>query len=165
MDKTNPALNIHVYLLAVMLALTPLAGNSQENASNPLAAVNNTDVRLKAFDLGDADLNEAIIEGAAMLNPKLKLKYELHWWETDISGEDESDWESASIKLIYFPKEGKLKKRGNPYRLALGFDWIVDLGPEGGSGGGEIIATGSPETIAQQKHSFTGQFLGPVLKG
>jgi excinuclease ABC subunit A len=42
-------------------------------------------------------------------------------------------------------------------------DWIVDLGPEGGSGGGEIIATGTPEQIAKCKHSFTGQFLKKVL--
>jgi len=39
----------------------------------------------------------------------------------------------------------------------------VDLGPEGGSGGGEIIATGTPEMVAGCKHSFTGQFLRPIL--
>ena len=43
-------------------------------------------------------------------------------------------------------------------------DWIVDLGPEGGSGGGQIIATGSPEDVARTKASFTGQFLAPMLK-
>ena len=43
-------------------------------------------------------------------------------------------------------------------------DWIVDLGPEGGSGGGEIIATGTPEEIARMEHSFTGQFLRHSLK-
>ena len=43
-------------------------------------------------------------------------------------------------------------------------DWIVDLGPEGGSGGGEIIATGTPEAISRVKGSFTGQFLAPMLK-
>ena len=42
-------------------------------------------------------------------------------------------------------------------------DWIVDLGPEGGDGGGEIIAYGTPEQVAQCKHSFTGQYLKPVL--
>jgi excinuclease ABC subunit A len=42
-------------------------------------------------------------------------------------------------------------------------DWIVDLGPEGGSGGGQIIATGTPEDIANDERSFTGQFLAPVL--
>ena len=43
-------------------------------------------------------------------------------------------------------------------------DWIVDLGPEGGSGGGQIIATGTPEAVAKAKQSFTGQFLAPMLK-
>lgn len=43
-------------------------------------------------------------------------------------------------------------------------DWIVDLGPEGGDGGGQIIATGTPEEVAKIKTSYTGQFLGPLLK-
>ncbi len=42
-------------------------------------------------------------------------------------------------------------------------DWVVDLGPEGGSGGGQIIATGTPEEVAEIAHSFTGQFLKPIL--
>ncbi|WP_227431157.1 excinuclease ABC subunit UvrA [Psychrobacter sp. I-STPA6b] len=42
-------------------------------------------------------------------------------------------------------------------------DWIVDLGPEGGSGGGEIVATGTPEQVAEVKESFTGQFLKGML--
>ena len=43
-------------------------------------------------------------------------------------------------------------------------DWIVDLGPEGGSGGGEIIASGTPEEVAENPASYTGQFLKPLLK-
>ena len=43
-------------------------------------------------------------------------------------------------------------------------DWVVDLGPEGGSGGGEIIGTGTPEDITELKHSFTGQFLKNLLQ-
>lgn len=42
-------------------------------------------------------------------------------------------------------------------------DWIVDLGPEGGGKGGTIVATGSPEDVAQVKNSYTGQFLKKVL--
>ena len=42
-------------------------------------------------------------------------------------------------------------------------DWIIDLGPEGGDGGGEIVAAGTPEQIAAEKRSYTGQFLKPVL--
>src|ERR1700730_744237 len=43
-------------------------------------------------------------------------------------------------------------------------DWVIDLGPEGGDGGGEIVATGTPEDIAANEGSYTGQHLGPVIK-
>jgi excinuclease ABC subunit A len=42
-------------------------------------------------------------------------------------------------------------------------DYIIDLGPEGGAAGGEIIATGTPEQIAANERSYTGQFLKQVL--
>ena len=42
-------------------------------------------------------------------------------------------------------------------------DWIIDLGPEGGDGGGEIVAAGTPEDIVREKRSYTGAFLKPVL--
>jgi excinuclease ABC subunit A len=42
-------------------------------------------------------------------------------------------------------------------------DWIIDVGPEGGDGGGAIVAEGTPETIAACKKSYTGQFLAPLL--
>jgi excinuclease ABC subunit A len=42
-------------------------------------------------------------------------------------------------------------------------DWIIDLGPEGGDGGGEIVAAGTPEDIVKVKRSYTGKFLAPVL--
>ncbi|MFM8844060.1 MAG: excinuclease ABC subunit UvrA, partial [Actinomycetota bacterium] len=43
-------------------------------------------------------------------------------------------------------------------------DWIIDLGPEGGSGGGTVIAEGTPETVAKIKSSYTGKFLAESLK-
>ncbi|MGB0325831.1 MAG: excinuclease ABC subunit UvrA, partial [Phycisphaerales bacterium] len=43
-------------------------------------------------------------------------------------------------------------------------DWVIDLGPEGGSGGGTIVGQGVPEEVAQVKGSHTGRFLGPLLK-
>ena len=43
-------------------------------------------------------------------------------------------------------------------------DWIIDLGPEGGSGGGEIVAEGSPEQVAGSKTSYTGKYLKEILK-
>ena len=42
-------------------------------------------------------------------------------------------------------------------------DWIIDLGPEGGDGGGEIVAVGTPETVAKEKRSWTGKYLKPML--
>ena len=42
-------------------------------------------------------------------------------------------------------------------------DWLIDLGPEGGSGGGQIIATGTPEVVAENAASHTGRFLAPLL--
>ena len=42
-------------------------------------------------------------------------------------------------------------------------DWIVDMGPEGGDGGGQVVAEGAPEQIARNPKSYTGQYLKPVL--
>jgi excinuclease ABC subunit A len=44
-------------------------------------------------------------------------------------------------------------------------DWIIDLGPEGGDGGGEIVAAGTPEQIAKIARSYTGQYLKKLLRG
>ena len=44
-------------------------------------------------------------------------------------------------------------------------DWIIDLGPEGGEGGGRIVAQGPPELVARNKKSYTGQALARVLNG
>nr|WP_284507073.1 excinuclease ABC subunit UvrA [Caballeronia sp. ATUFL_M2_KS44] len=43
-------------------------------------------------------------------------------------------------------------------------DWVIDLGPEGGAGGGQIIAQGTPEQVAKSKASFTGRYLAPLLQ-
>jgi excinuclease ABC subunit A len=42
-------------------------------------------------------------------------------------------------------------------------DWIIDLGPEGGDGGGEVVVEGTPETVAKTSSSYTGRFLAPLL--
>jgi excinuclease ABC subunit A len=42
-------------------------------------------------------------------------------------------------------------------------DWVVDLGPEGGSGGGQIVAEGTPEQVSEVKGSYTGHFLKKIL--
>jgi excinuclease ABC subunit A len=43
-------------------------------------------------------------------------------------------------------------------------DHLIDLGPEGGDGGGEVIAEGTPEEVARIPHSYTGQFLKKILE-
>ena len=42
-------------------------------------------------------------------------------------------------------------------------DWLIDLGPEGGDKGGELVAAGTPERVAQEPRSYTGQYLKPYL--
>ena len=109
---------------------------SGENPSNPLAAVSNIDVRAQYIDLGDDfERHKYILEGNTMLGSKVKLKVELHYWETDVTGSSEHDWEKLSVKPIFFPKEGTFGDQ--PYRLAAGFEWVHDFDNEDkGIGGG-----------------------------
>ena len=111
------------------------------NASNPLAAVTNTDLRAKYFDLDGAIRRDYYIDGATMATPNLKLKYELHYWNTDVTGSGRKDWESASLKPIYFPESivGQLGEW--KYKLAIGGELIVDFDNEDqgiGSGSDQI---------------------------
>jgi hypothetical protein len=98
-----------------------------ENASNPLAKVKNTDLRWNHLDLtNNGSVNDIFIDGAFMATDKLKVKYELHYWETDATGISQNDWESFRLKGIYL---GKDQKWGDiPIRPALGLEWILDLG-------------------------------------
>ena len=43
------------------------------------------------------------------------------------------------------------------------YDWVIDLGPEGGAGGGRVVAQGTPEEVVRVKKSYTGRFLKEVL--
>ena len=71
----------------------------------------------------------------------------------------------------FFAKvSGRLKGKGNSIVIIehnldviKTADWIVDLGPEGGDGGGRIIASGSPEQVAKIKGSYTGKYLKVIL--
>lgn len=100
----------------------------QENASNPLAAVSNTDFRAQYFNLDGADLGNFYVDGAYMLTPKLKLKYELHYWGTDVTGVSENGFETFHLKPIYFPTQGEWGSW--KYKLALGAEWVLDFGNE-----------------------------------
>ncbi len=42
-------------------------------------------------------------------------------------------------------------------------DWVIDLGPEGGAGGGEVVVAGTPETVARAARSYTGRYLAALL--
>jgi len=97
----NPFTIFFMALLTVTIGISNVYG---ENASNPLAAVNNTDLRVQYFDLDGSDRVDYFVDGAYMLIPALKLKYEIHYWNTDVTGSRERDLESLHLKPIYFPK-------------------------------------------------------------
>ena len=78
----------------------------------------------------------------------------LHWADLD-----------NLIKIIH-----KLADQGNTILiiehnldLIKVADYIIDLGPEGGNGGGEIIAKGTPKEVSRVKNSYTGQYLKPLF--
>lgn len=112
--------------------LTSSAGATEdsagENASNPLAKVKNTDLRYQYLDMEGGHVNDVFIDGAFMALDSLKVKYELHYWETDLTGNSENNFESSTLKAIYFPTEGAWGEV--TYRVALGLDWIVDFGDQ-----------------------------------
>jgi hypothetical protein len=114
------------FILGLTLVLASIPASGQENASNPLAAVSNTDLRFHYIDLGGgSDLTDAWVDGAYMVAPKLKVKYELHYWNTDASGSSVSAFQSFHLKPIYFPTQGAWGSW--KYKLAVGFEWIVGL--------------------------------------
>jgi len=116
--------------LTLVLLISQVAAN--ENPSNPLSKVKNTDIRTQYFDLGDGkERTDHFIQGAFMAAEKIKIRYEAHYWDTNITGHTERDWESIRLRGIYFPKESKW---GNtPYRTALGLEWVKSFssGPRG----------------------------------
>ena len=124
------------YLNLVTLFLLGSATLYAENASNPLAAVNNTDIRAQYFDVSGSDREDYWLDGAYMVNSKFKIKYELHYWKTNVTGTNEKDVNEVRIKGIYFPTQGVLGEW--KYKLAVGAEWIVsannaDIGIGSGS--------------------------------
>lgn len=100
---------------------------AEENASNPLAAVNNTDLRWQYFSASAGQTHDAFIEGAYMLLPVLKLKYELHYNFTNVTGTNQQDFQKVVIKPIYFPYQTMLNETWG-MRAALGLDLILEFG-------------------------------------
>jgi len=123
---------LHILIVSILIFSTCFNLHAEEeqpsgeNASNPLAKVRNTDLRYQYFDLeGGADRTIASVEGAFMAQDKLKIIYELHYWETDVTGSTEKDWESFSLRNIYFPAHGEWGSW--KYRVAVGVEWILDF--------------------------------------
>jgi len=143
--------------LSLVTGITNAYGG--ENASNPLAAVSNTDLRAQYFDLGGSDRTDYWVDGAYMLTPKLKLKYELHYWDTDVTGTSESDFETFHLKPIYFPTQGEWGSW--KYKLAIGAEWIVGFGNED-----KGIGTGSDQIAPLVGLAFVkgGTVLVPLIQ-
>ena len=117
------------YFLAFGLTLVTNLAVADENASNPLAAVNNIDLRGQYTSLDPGDKYDVFVDGSQMLMPVLKLKYELHYNFTDVTGSDENDFEKLVIKPLYFPYQSKLSETWG-IKAAVGFDLIVEFGNE-----------------------------------
>lgn len=135
---------------------------AEENASNPLAAVNNTDVRYQYLDLGGSSKSDAFIDGSYMLQPKLKLKYELHYNSTDVTGTRQNGFEKFNIKAIYFPSQNMLNEVWG-VKTAIGLEWIVDLG-DTATGIGPGADQMAPLVGAAFSNKNTGLTLLPLVQ-
>jgi len=153
---TRPKL-ILVVVGALMSVAWSTSSSASGNASNPLAAVNNTDIRYQFFDLGNSDLRDTFIDGAYMLRPDLKLKYELHYNSTDSTGTRQTGFGTANLKLIYFPSQAQLNETW-AVKTAVGLEWVLDLGdPSTG------IGTGSDQLAPLAGAAFSNKKTGLVL--
>jgi hypothetical protein len=99
--------------------------SAQENASNPLASVNNVDVKSQYTSNDPLDRHDIFIDGAHMFHPKLKVKYELHYNVTDATGTRENDFEKLVFKPIYF-NLGTTSTSGTPctWKVSSGLERI-----------------------------------------
>ncbi len=172
MSRGNLFSQAEYLVLTVLLSLACVAStDADENASNPLAAVNNSDVRAQHVDLDVPERTDYIVEGAYMATPQLKLKYELHYWDTDVTGSSENDWESLRIKPIYFPPKWVGEWGAWKYKWAVGAEWIVDFGNADkgiGSGSDQIaplagvsLAKGGTVVVPLVQHFV--EYNGPAV--
>jgi len=130
-------------------------------------------VTLNDVGLGYITLGQSAITLSGGEAQRIKLSKELSKRSTGktlfVLDEPTTGLHFADIELLLKVLD-RLKKQGNTIvviehnlDVIKTADWVIDLGPEGGSGGGNIVAKGTPEDVAKVKESFTGQFLKKIL--
>jgi excinuclease ABC subunit A len=105
----------------------------------------------------------AVVQSAASKRVSSRVLYILDEPTTGLHFEDVAKLLAAFNKLI--DGGGSLLVIEHNLDVIKCADWVIDMGPEGGSGGGQVVATGTPEEIAKEPASHTGKWLGPVLRG
>ena len=148
--------------IATVTAIVVSPARADENASNPLAAVNNTDLRWQYFADGGTDTHDLFVDGAYMLLPVLKLKYELHYGFTNATGINERDFEKIVIKPIYFAHQEKLDEIWG-VKVAIGLEWTKYLGNHA-KGIGVDADQLSPFAGLAFANSQTGLALIPLIQ-
>jgi excinuclease ABC subunit A len=138
-----------------------------------LPAIKKKLITLNDVGLGYITLGQSAITLSGGEAQRIKLAKELSKRSTGktlfVLDEPTTGLHFADIELL-LNVLNRLKEQGNTILVIehnldviKTSDWIIDLGPEGGSDGGNIVATGTPESVAQIKKSFTGQFLDKIL--
>ena len=140
---------------------------------NALPAIKKKLITLNDVGLGYITLGQSAITLSGGEAQRIKLAKELSKRSTGktlfILDEPTTGLHFADIELLLKVLD-RLKQQGNTIvviehnlDVIKTADWIIDLGPEGGSDGGNIVATGTPEDVAKVSGSFTGQFLKKML--
>ena len=130
-------------------------------------------ITLNDVGLGYITLGQSALTLSGGEAQRIKLAKELSKRSTGktlfILDEPTTGLHFADIELLLKVLD-RLKKQGNTVvviehnlDVIKTADWIIDLGPEGGSDGGSIVAEGTPEDVIKKKDSYTGQFLKEVL--
>jgi len=138
-----------------------------------LPAIKKKLITLNDVGLGYITLGQSAITLSGGEAQRIKLAKELSKRSTGktlfVLDEPTTGLHFADIELL-LNVLNRLKEQGNTILVIehnldviKTSDWIIDLGPEGGSDGGNIVATGTPESVAEIKKSFTGQFLDKIL--
>ncbi|NCW58545.1 MAG: excinuclease ABC subunit UvrA [Proteobacteria bacterium] len=138
-----------------------------------LPAIKKKLITLNDVGLGYITLGQSAITLSGGEAQRIKLAKELSKRSTGktlfVLDEPTTGLHFADIELL-LNVLNRLKEQGNTILVIehnldviKTSDWIIDLGPEGGSDGGNIVATGTPESVAKIKKSFTGQFLDKIL--